>query len=183
MKFSVEVEDDGLEEYLKNLKQDIEKASDTILDEIATYTLRQMRLGYIESEFQPGETMSFTKDKVGNEVTLAMSGPQAWYTEFGTGTRGKARPHPFKNKYSELSPYNSGKTIRRATKKVAQKEGAIQAGITPGMLYWTYKAKDGNIYYTRGIPSQRIVYTAGKLAKKKLEEIVNRNMKKVMSKK
>lgn len=178
----VDIEDNGLEVFLQDLEKGVNEASNKILDEIATYTLRQMRIGYMESEFQPGETMSFTREQTGNEVVLAMVGPQAWYSEFGTGTRGRERPHPLKGEFP-LNAYNSGQTIRRATKKVAEKEGAKEAGITTGMLYWTYKAKDGKVYYTRGIPSQRQVYTAGKMAKKKLPEIVERNMRKAIKSK
>lgn len=178
----VDIDDEGLEDFLSYLKKGVEEASNKILDEIATYTLRQMKIGDIESEFQPGEPMSFTKEQNGNEVVVAMVGPQAWYSEFGTGTRGRERPHPLKGEFP-LKAYNSGPTIRRATKKVAEKEGAKEAGITTGMLYWTYKAYNGKIYYTRGIPSQRQVYTAGKMAKKKLPEIIEKNMRKAIESK
>ena len=179
MKLDVEVEADELEKFLDRIiKGEVEKISQKVLSEVSSYTLRQMRLNHIESEFQPGEEMDFYEVKNGNEITDYMSGAQAWYSEFGTGTRGRARPHPMKDQFN-LNPYNSGKTIRRATRKVAQKEGAAREGITVGTLYWTYKAPDGEIYYTKGIPSQRQVYTAGKAAKKKLPEIIERNMKKV----
>lgn len=179
MNFDVEVKADELEKYVERMVQgEMEKVSKDILTNIADYTLRQMRLNHIEAEFQPGEEMSFVKTENGNEVIVSMVGPQAWYSEFGTGTRGRQRPHPLKDSFA-LNPYNSGKTIRRATKKVAEKPEAAREGITVGTLYWTYKAPNGEVYYTKGIPSQRQVYTSGKAAKKKLPEIVERNMKRV----
>lgn len=122
--------------------------------------------------------MYFYREDSDKETVVGMFGPQAWYSEFGTGTKGQRRKHPFKGEYA-LNPYNSGKTIRNASEAVAQKPEAIAEGITKGSKYWTYKGNDGLIHYTNGIPSQRQVYDAGKAAKKELKNIVNKNMEKV----
>lgn len=107
---------------------------------------------------------------------MQWSGPQAWYSEFGTGTRGQLQPHPYKGKYA-LNPYNSGKTIRPASEKVSQKEGAKKAEIKKGDLYWTYIGEDGKLYYSKGVPAQKIVYDAGQLAKRRLNPTIKKHMK------
>ena len=115
--------------------------------------------------------MDFTKVGTETEKTVSMSGPQALYSEFGTGTRGGLHPHPMKNNFN-LNPYNSGRTIRAASSKVTEK-----SGIPAGTLYWTYKDSEGNIQYTQGIPAQMQVYKAGKTVINEMPAIVTKNLK------
>ena len=181
----VEVESQELDNFLTNFNKKIKSINTEILNEIAGFTLERMQYYYSSAEVEPGESMSFIKTDEKDGVTCSMVGPQSWYTEFGTGTKGQQHKHPLKSKFKSeygLHEYNSGKTIRRATEKVAENQKAIEAGITPGTLYWTYKGKDGDINYTTGIPSQRIVYNAGKEAKKELRVVIKRHMEKGLNK-
>lgn len=150
---------------------DIKKKCEQIIDELAERALTEIRNNYIQGEYQAGEEMDFVKTGSENEKTVSMVGPQAWYSEFGTGTHGEQHPHPLKQRF-KLNPYNSGETIRKATKSVAEK-----TGIPEGELYWTYQDVNGEIQYTQGIPAQKQVYDAGQTIQKEIPEIVQKIMK------
>ena len=168
----VEVEADKLEEFLNNIGTKMQKASTGIIEDLANLALSEIQSNYSRSEYQPGETMDFLKTGTDKEKTVSMAGPQAWYSEFGTGTRGAVGDaHPLKRKFG-LNPYNSGETIRTASEEVTKK-----SGIPTGTLYWTYKADDGEIYYTQGIPAQKQVYNAGQTVQKEIPEISMKHMK------
>lgn len=172
---NIEVNANELQEFLSDSKSKIKYASQYIINDLADYALDKIRQNYSKAEYQAGETMDFVKTGTETEKTVSMVGPQAWYSEFGTGTRGEQQQHLMKSNFA-LKPYNSGPTIRPASEKVAQKEKAIEAGITPGTLYWTYKAPDGEIYYTQGIPAQNEVYDAGISVRKKMPSIIKQYM-------
>lgn len=176
MAVDVEVESKKLDNFLENFDTKLEKACQNILDELAERSLKEIYNNYSKSEYQPGEEMDFAKVGSKNEKTVSMIGPQAWYSEFGTGTRGDMQQHPLKHRFG-LKPYNSGDTIRAATKNVAQKEKAQAAGITEGTLYWTYKDSNGEVQYTQGIPAQKQVYDAGQTIQKEMHDIVENYMK------
>lgn len=167
----VKVEADKLEEFLNNIGAKMQKASTGIIEDLANLALDKMQNNYSKAEYQAGEYMDFTKNGSDTEKTVSMAGPQAWYSEFGTGTYGEMQPHPLKGRFA-LNPYNSGKTIRPASDNVSAK-----TGIPAGGLYWTYKANDGQIYYTQGIPAQKEVYEAGQTVKKEIPEISIKHMK------
>lgn len=166
----IKVEANKLENFLSKYQSNIKKISQVVLNDIADYTFKKMKQNYSQAEYQAGETMDFVKIGTENEKTVSMVGPQAWYSEFGTGTQGELHPHIWKSEFA-LNPYNSGKTIRPAGEKVSAK-----TGIPVGELYWTYKANDGEIYYTQGIPAQMEVYWAGISAEKKLPTIIKQDM-------
>ena len=167
----VTVEADKLEQFLNNIGAKMQKASTDIIEELANLALSEIQSNYSRSEYQPGETMDFLKTGTDKEKTVSMAGPQAWYSEFGTGTEGQMQPHPLKGRFA-LNPYNSGETIRPASENVSE-----ITGIPIGGLYWTYKAADGEIYYTQGIPAQKEVYEAGQTVKKEIPEISIKHMK------
>lgn len=86
---------------------------------------------------------------------IQMQGDDAIYDEFGTGEEGAADPHPMKNQFSQLNPYNSGPIV---SKNVNPKNGRH---------YWYYPPMDGKPYfnfpdegvgYTEGIPSGKQMY-------------------------
>ena len=167
----IKVDADKLEDFLNNIKDKMQKASTGIIEDLANLALDEIQSNYANAEYQAGESMDFTKTGSDTEKTVSMAGPQAWYSEFGTGTYGEMQPHPFKGKFA-LNPYNSGPTIRPASEKVAEK-----TGIPAGTLYWTYKADDGQVYYTQGIPAQKEVYDAGQTVGKKIPEVTMKHMK------
>ena len=163
-------------EKKKKIEVDLRKISQQIIDELAEKTLDEIQTNYSKSKYQAGEEMDFSKIGDENEKIVSMSGPQAWYSEFGTGTEGEQKPHPIKNRF-DLKPYNSGETIRIATERVAQKDEAIEAGIGEGDLYWTYQGNDGKVYYTKGIPAQRQVYDAGQKISGEISKVIEKYMK------
>ena len=86
---------------------------------------------------------------------VSMSGDNAIYDEFGTGEEGASDPHPMKNQFSQLNPYNSGPIV---SKNINPKNGRH---------YWYYPPMDGQPYfnfpdegagYTEGIPSGKQMY-------------------------
>ena len=171
----VEVEADKLEEFLNNIGEKMQKASTGIIEDLANLALDEIQKNSSRAEYQPGITMDFLKTGSNTEKTVSMAGPQAWYSEFGTGTYGEMQPHPLKGRFA-LNPYNSGKTIRPASEKVS-----MLTGIPVGSLYWTYKADNGEIYYTQGIPAQKQVYNAGQTVQKKIPEISMKRMKEMFN--
>ena len=171
MAINTEVDSKELDKFLGNFDTKLEQACQNILDDLAERAFKEIYDNYSKAEHQAGEGMDFAKTGSKNEKTVSMLGPQAWYSEFGTGTEGEISPHPLKQRFG-LNPYNSGKTIRHASKSVAEK-----TGISEGTLYWTYKDDNGEIHYTQGIPAQKEVYNAGVTIQKEMEEIVDKNMK------
>lgn len=171
----VEVEADKLEEFLNNIGEKMQKASTGIIEDLANLALDEIQKNSSRAEYQPGITMDFLKTGSNTEKTVSMAGPQAWYSEFGTGTYGEMQPHPLKGRFA-LNPYNSGKTIRPASEKVS-----MLTGIPVGSLYWTYKADNGEIYYMQGIPAQKQVYNAGQTVQKKIPEISMKRMKEMFN--
>lgn len=170
------VESDKLDKFLENVEENLQKVSTDIIEDLANLAYDEIYKNYSKSEYQQGSSMDFSKTGSNTEKTVSMSGPQAWYSEFGTGTRGELQSHPLKKRFN-LNPYNSGETIRRASEQVAKKEKAIEAGIKEGDLYWTYKDANGVVHYTQGIPAQKEVYEAGQKVEKELESIVEKHIK------
>lgn len=172
----VEVEADKLEEFLNNIEEKMQKASTAIIEDLANLALDEIQKNYSKAEYgQAREHMDFLKNGTDKEKIVSMAGPQAWYSEFGTGTYGKMQPHPLKGRFA-LNPYNSGKTIRPASEKVS-----MLTGIPVGSLYWTYKADNGQVYYSQGIPAQKQVYNAGQTVQKKIPEISMKRMKEMFN--
>lgn len=167
----IKVEADKLENFLNNIQTKMQKASTEIIEDLANLALDEIQSNYSKAQYQAGESMDFSKTGTDKEKTVSMSGPQAWYSEFGTGTQGQLQPHPLKDRFA-LNPYNSGPTIRPASEKVSAK-----TGIPTGSLYWTYEGSDGQIYYTQGIPAQKEVYDAGIAVKKKIPEVATKRVK------
>lgn len=168
----IEVEADKLEEFLSNISKKMQEASTGIIEDLANIALDEIQSNYSKAEYgQAGEYMDFLKTGSDTEKTVSMAGPQAWYSEFGTGTKGQMQPHPLKDKFG-LNPYNSGPTIRPASEKVS-----MITDIPVGELYWTYKADNGQVYYTQGVPAQKQVYDAGQTVKDKIPEITIKRVK------
>lgn len=167
----VKINSEKLDEVLSNITSSLNNTSKQVLDDLAELALDEMQKNYSSAEYQAGESMDFSKTGSDSEKTVSMSGPQAAYSEFGTGTRGGIHPHPKKNEYG-LNPYNSGPTIRPAMKEIKTDDG----NIAPGTLYWTYKGDDGKIHYTQGIPAQKEVYNAGQTVLKEMPSIIKKRL-------
>lgn len=164
---------DNLAKQMDNWAEMMDKASKKIVEDLANYGLEKMQEIYAEaqSKYEDTTAMDFSITGTETEKTVSMSGPQALYDEFGTGTIGAENPHPIKSEFG-LNEYNSGSTIRKAGKNVP--------GIKEGDLYWTYKDEGGAVHYTQGIPAQKEGYDSLKATIKKAPEIVKKRMEETL---
>jgi hypothetical protein len=172
----VTIESEELDKFLENVTGNLDKAAEKVIEELSDLSLSEIQNNYSKSEFEPGEAMDFVKVGSSNDKTVKMMGPQAIYSEFGTGTRGAMHPHPIKGQFT-LNDYNTGPTIRVLTPKAKKAAGEKAKGIAVGSLYWTYKDAEGNVQYTTGIPAQMQVYKAGKRAIAHIPTAIRNNLK------
>jgi len=178
--YSVELSTKELDDIQKTLDRwanSLDKVAENIADDLANIALDEMLKIYREAQqqYQDSTPMDFSITGNKNEKKVAMSGQQAIYDEFGTGTKGEESDHPPKEGYG-LNPYNSGKTIR---KNKGNNTKASQNGIPVGGLYWTYY-NNGKKVYTQGIPAQKeghnsfkkVIKDAPSVIKKRIEEVI-----------
>lgn len=163
-----------LAKQVSDLRSKLTEASENIIDDLSKIALEEMQKNYNDFDYKSSNDMSF--EITGNRTSkkVSMIGPQAIYTEFGTGTKGGLNPHPQKNEFG-LNPYNSGETIRTATQSVQENHG-----IPEGTLYWTYRNEDGETIYTQGIPAGKQVYNAAKTVRKKSKKIIQKRIDEVL---
>ena len=87
--------------------------------------------------------------KGGGVWAVVADSEHAVFVEFGTGIIGKANPYKGTLPEGVDWQYASGKTIRQ---------------LADGRYGWFYKGKDGNWYFTEGMPSRPFMYnTANEL--------------------
>lgn len=87
--------------------------------------------------------------KGGGVWAVIADSSHALYVELGTGVIGKANPYKGTLPEGVDWQYASGKTIRQ---------------LADGRYGWFYKGKDGNWYFTEGMPSRPFMYnTANEL--------------------
>lgn len=135
---------------LEELDKNIPDLANDIAKEVVYDGLSELNKQYANTPYQPNsDEIKTDVEKTVTGYRLIASGKSVLYDEFGTGDIGAANRHPEKSNYS-LNDYNSGETIRNAN------EHSAEHGITSGK-YWTYK-KDGQIYYTQGIPAGKQMY-------------------------
>lgn len=171
-----------LDELARNLDKWAEmmkKASINIVKDLSEYGLQRMQEIYAEaqSQYEDSTYMDFSITGSETEKTVSMSGPQALYDEFGTGTIGEQNPHPAKKEFG-LNPYNDGSTIRKAKNEIINEETGEK--IPAGELYWTYKDETGQVHHTQGIPAQKEGYDSLKDTIKKAPEIVKKRMEETL---
>lgn len=166
---------DKMKKQLKNWDALMDVAAKNIVDDLANFGMKKMKNIYNTSHYKDSTPMDFSITGTEYEKTVSMSGEQALYDEFGTGTLGAMNPHPLKNQF-DLNPYNSGKTIRM--NKDAKSE-ASQNGIKEGTLYWTYYDENGEKHYTQGIPPEKEVYDSLLATIKKAPSIVKKRTEEV----
>ena len=163
-----------LEENEK-IMYDIAKA---VVKDASEYGLKQMKLNYKNSGTKPSTDLRFAIAGNDYEKSIGMTGPQAIYEEFGTGTMGAQQPHPLKNNFN-LNPYNSGKTIRE--NKSGNSEASFRL-IPEGGLYWTYYDESGTKQYTQGIAAQKEVYDSMMATIKKTPSIIKKRTREMLFK-
>ena len=170
----ITIDAEQFQDFLENASKYIETSAKQSIEEASDLALSEMKKNHAEARFETSGLMYFSNEDTEKGKKVYMSGAQAVYTEFGTGTEGAMKPHPMKDDFRNLKGYNTGKTIRIATAKTAEK-----ALIAPGELYWTFKDDNGNIHYTQGVPAQKIVYNAGIEVKDKMPEIIEKNLRRI----
>lgn len=145
--------ENGINDIIKRLEKLNKNMSDLGMDlarEIAYDGLSELNKQYANTPYQPNsDTINTSVERSVKSYSIVASGKSVIYDEFGTGDIGASNSHPEKSEYP-LNDYNSGKTIRNAN------EHSAKHGITSGK-YWTYE-KDGQIYYTQGIPAGKQMY-------------------------
>ena len=156
----------------------MDKASKDIVNDLSEFGLKEMQRIYndAQQQYQDSTPMDFSIKGTDYEKTVSMSGEQAIYDEFGTGTIGEENSHPVKDEFG-LNPYNSGKTIRRNNRDTSQ---ASKNNIPVGGLYWTYY-REGQKIYTQGVPAQKEGYDSLMATIKKAPTIVRKRMKEVLN--
>lgn len=171
----------SLEKDVADMKAKTEIMAKRITKELSEYGLKEMKsiydsFGYLSFGNEPN---TFYIDGTDTEKRVVMEGPQAIYEEFGTGTEGEQNPHPIKKTF-DLNEYNSGKTIRKATKK--DSDNALLQGkdIPEGGLFWTYRNNVGDKIYTQGTPAQKEGYDSMNKTWKKSKSIIQKISKEVM---
>lgn len=166
-----------MQKELDNWARRIEIASKNIVEDLADYGLKEMQKIYnqAQTQYQDSTTMDFSITGTEFSKTVSMSGQQAIYDEFGTGTIGAQNSHPQKGEFG-LNPYNSGRTIRKNenVNSVASKNN-----IPVGGLYWTYK-RDGQKVYTQGIPAQKEGYDSLKATINKAPSIIRKRVEEAL---
>ncbi len=169
---------------LDNVANALEKAETKVVDDLAEVAFDKILNNYKRSKKEPTQSMVFFKRGTKNEKYIGMSGTQAIYSEFGTGTMGERSPHLKKQQFS-LKPYNSGKTIRAMYHSEIDSEDEIdedpeKAKIPQGELYWTYQDDNGKTHYTQGVAAQNIVYNASKSVRKKIHDICKKRIEEAL---
>lgn len=154
----------------------VDIAGKNLVQDLAELTKTEMENNFNSQTVKTITPMSFEIEKNNDYTrTVKMIGTQAIYNEFGTGTEGEESPHPKKTEFG-LNPYNSGPTIRKALTDMETEEGKI---ISVGDLYWTYLDERGIWTPTQGIPAQKVVYNAAKVARQKMPELAEKRLKEV----
>ena len=155
---------------LDNFSNALDSAISNSIKDLAEMAENSMRNTY-NSRPQASTQIDFKTTGSDYSKTISMFGNQAAYEEFGTGTMGEENPHPKKSSF-ELNEYNSGRTIRPASKRVEEAQG-----IPEGELYWTYVDENGELHYTQGVSAGKEAYNAAKVVRKQIKPVVEKYLK------
>ena len=155
---------------INNWSSEIKRAAQKSIEDLAKLGKQEAENNYNSKPYQASTGMNFGINNEGlNRKEVYMSGPQAIYEEFGTGTEGENNPHPEKDGKG-LNDYNSGPTIRPAKKALYTTRDHKKIG--EGELYWTYVDESGKVIYTQGIPAGKEMYDSMKTVVKKAPQII-----------
>ena len=177
---------ESIDTFIKNLrafKSGIKVVETEILDELSNKAESEIQTSVSNSNYEDSEPITVIKEGKGKTRRVGISGVQAIYDEFGTGTVGANNPHPEKGNY-DLNDYNSGKTIRENTgidssgRKITE---ATKQGIPLNGLYWTYKF-NGEKIYTQGRPAGMHVYKGHNKVKQIMKKLIEDKVRDELSK-
>ena len=162
---------------LEMVSKDIENLRDELPFTIATQGLAFLNKQYAQTpqdenitDVNPGVVKSE------NGYAIISEGRDVIYAEFGTGDKGKERPHQEKSKYG-LNDYNSGEHIRDVN---PNNEWLASQGITSGK-YWTYE-KNGKINATQGVPAGMQMFKTSNYLRENMKEFLEEKASDVLSK-
>lgn len=177
----IDVTKGELSKFIDNLKSwtnEAPKVRKQIVSDLKREGMNEIGKSMAASNYDSEERTKtiITNPNDGNGI-IGITGSQALYDEFGTGTIGEQNPHENKGSFN-LNPYNSGKTIRQ---NKSSNSNATNAGIPVNGLYWTYKYQ-GTKIYTQGRPAGMHVYKASKKIKHKMKAITEKRIKEWLSK-
>lgn len=176
----VDITKGELKDLIKNLKKfgkDADKVRKSIEEELKKEAKSKIQDSLSGSAYQAENPTSYfeTEDKIG------ITGTQAVYDEYGTGTLGANSPHP--EKAEGLKGYNTGPTIR--TNAGFNESGAIttasKKGIPLNGMYWTYY-NNGEKIYTQGRPAGMHVYKGQKAIRSKFKKVSEKKVGEWLSK-
>lgn len=177
---------ESINTFIKNLrafKKNIKVAETEILDELSNEAESTIQGSVSSSNYEDCEPITVIKEGKGKKRRVGISGTQAIYDEFGTGTVGQHNPHPEKGNY-DLNDYNSGETIRANTGINITGDNVTEAtkqGIPLNGLYWTYKY-NGKKIYTQGRPAGMHVYKGHNKVKQVMKKLIDDKVGEVLSK-
>lgn len=169
-----------LEEYQKTMKL----ASERIQRDLINIGADEISKNISNDAYSSDSKLNVVK-RLKKPKSVGMSGDQAIYDEFGTGTLGKNNPHEDKDgliaKDFTMNEYDSGATIRENIGFTSKGKitGATRNGIPLNARYWTYKDKSGKIIYTQGRPAGMQVYHASKVIRQQLNEVIKKRLEEI----
>lgn len=158
---------DNVAKTLYQLADTLKKSEKDFSKAVAEFGVAYLDKQYKNLYSDPNLTDIHTKiSENENGYSITAYGNDVIYAEFGTGDMGEESNHENKKAEFNLNDYNSGATIRnvnslKTTGKALQK--VAEHGIVSGN-YWTYK-KNGNIYYTQGVPAGKQMFNTAKYLK------------------
>lgn len=164
---------------LETLSSEIKQMSMDIPLQVAHQGLTYLDKQYANTPDDENITdITTSVGKTTNGYAILSTGYDVLYAEFGTGDKGEQKPHPEKNKYSDLKGYNTGDTIRDVPKG---NEWLDKNGIIEGK-YWVYM-KDGKLIPTQGVPSGRQMFnTSNELRSNIIKKVLDEKGRDAISK-
>lgn len=163
---------------VKHFKKEAPATRRKIISDLKAEGLSQISRSLSSSNYIASEPSElYAKTYQDGSAAIGISGTQAIYDEYGTGTIGERNPHAEKG-ISGLKPYNSGDTIRPNKRDTSN---ATAQGIPVGEKYWTYKL-NGKKIYTQGRPAGMHVYKAKMRIKRYIKRITQKRVKEWLSK-
>ena len=141
-------------DLIKTLEDNINVANENIVDRLvdegqqyAAYynALMTYAVGKNNARVVPSKTLGGVKSK----GSIALTGTDAVYYEFGTGEEGLHNPHPIKENFA-LNPYNSGPTIK------VNKQGQHYWYVPKGKYVPSQYVRANG--YTQGVPAGKQMY-------------------------
>lgn len=169
--------------HLRAFKTEIKRTGIEVLDELTKVAENEISSSVSSSDYESSEPVQVFNKGKRKIRRVGISGSQAIYDEFGTGTVGQHNPHPEKGNY-DLNDYNSGETIRANTGINVTGDNVTEAtkqGIPLNGLYWTYKY-NGKKIYTQGRPAGMHVYKGHNKVKQVMKKLIDDKVGDVLSK-